>query len=485
MIVDIENLAFGGPGVARVDNTVDAAGVARKLVIFVENVAPGDQVEIELFEIKRSLARGRAVKFIKMSPDRVAPRCPHFGQTIDKDGVVMVLNEKNEIDLSKNCGGCTWQFLSYEKQLEVKNTEVWDALTRIGNFDKEELKEIWKMIMPAADNINGPWYYRNKMEFSISIDKKTGIQHFGLHMRGRYWEVTEVEECFLFRPWVKNFLQPMREFLSKVKLSEGAELKSLIVRSGTNTGEVMVNLLVENDDLKWSDSYLEVVKGISYGDEKLVSVFLTSIKNKKGQPKQFDEKLLWGAPVFVEKLKLDDGREFKFEIAPQAFLQPNTSQAGRFYSLVDELAELTGKENVFDLFCGTGTIGLTLAEKAKKVVGVELNTEAVENAKQNALSNNVADIEFLAGDVTKVLPSMGQHVDIVILDPPRAGLNTDIIKIISDTAAKKVIYVSCNPSTLARDLKDFVALGWKVNFVQPIDQFGQTYHVETVTRLLR
>ncbi len=477
LVVEIEKLVFGGAGLARLpaDNSND-----KKLVIFVENVTPGDQVEIEIFAIKRNLAKAKAIRFIKLSTERVKPPCPHFGQTIDESGQVWGNGFADELDLSKNCGGCSWQFLPYEKQLEVKEKEVWDALRRIGNFDEDQLKKVWKTIMPAEN----PWYYRNKMEFSIALDKKTGQRHFGLHMRGRYWEVTEIKECLIAWPWLKNFLEPMRKFLAEVELGEG-ELKSLIVRAGTNTGEVMVNLLVENSELDWANDFWQIVSDLEYGEDRLVSVFLTSITNKKGQPKKFAEELLWGKPVFREKLKLNDGRILNFEIAPQAFLQPNTTQAEKFYSLVGELAGLTGVENVFDLFCGTGTIGLTLATKAKKVVGVELNAEAITNAKKNAEINSVENVQFLVGDATKILPELSKEVDVLVVDPPRAGLNPKIIQTISDTTAQKVIYVSCNPATLARDLKEFVERGWELDFVQPIDQFSQTYHVETVTTLKR
>lgn len=247
----------------------------------------------------------------------------------------------------------------------------------------------------------------------------------------------------------------------------------------------MVNLVVENCVADFADRFSELMRAQNYGDDKLVSVFLTQITNKKGQPKRFEEKLLWGKPVFREILKLTDGQVLNFEVAPQAFLQPNTKQAEKFYSLVGELAELSGEEKVFDVFCGTGTIGLTLAARAGRVVGLELNASAVENARQNAELNQIVNAEFMAGDANKILPELGSEVDLIVVDPPRAGLGPKIIHTISATAAKRVIYVSCNPSTLARDLKDFRAAGWEVDFVQAIDQFSQTYHVETVVRMGR
>lgn len=490
MIAIVESLAFGGPGVVRVDAGVDAVGVARKMVIFVEGVAPGDEIELEIFSLRRNLAKGRVVKFLKYSTDRVTPRCRHFGPKViqAEDATYEVApflsiprsDGSMAPDFSVNCGGCSWQFLSYEGQLKVKENEVRSSLQRIGEIPSELLDKVMKPIMAAVE----PWNYRNKMEFSFVRDKLDGRLHLGLHMKGRFNDLTVITECHLYRPWVGAMLVAMRPFFETLQLNDGAELQSLIFRTGINTGETMVNLLVENCEVDFVEQFTEVVCAQDFGKDKLVSVVLTQIWNKKGQTKKFEEKVLWGARVFREELRLGE-QMLKFEVAPQAFLQPNTKQAERFYSLVGELAELSGKEKVFDVFCGTGTIGLTLANQAARVVGIELNASAIENARQNAELNGVWNAEFLVGDANKILPELGNEVDLVVVDPPRAGLGPNIIRSISATAARRTIYVSCNPSTLARDLKDFRAAGWEVDFIQAIDQFSQTYHVETVVRLKR
>lgn len=474
LTVTVENMAFGGDGIAKVENEYG------KLVIFIENTAPQEIVEIEIISLKRNLAKGKLLKIIQKSPDRIAPRCPHSGPVINSDGVINYFNEKGEINLEKNCGGCAWQYIDYFKQLEIKEKEVWDSLVRIGEIDEDYLNKIFHKIIPAQS----PWFYRNKMDFSVVRDKKTGKRHFGLHMKGKFWQVTEIKECHLFRPWIKNFLQPMREFLTNLELKEG-EIQSLVTRCGVNTGEVMINLIVENDQILWSHEFLQQVQKINYGDDKLTSVYITKIVNKKGQKKKFEEELLWGESIINEKLKLEDEQELNFEIAPSAFFQPNTHQAEKIYSLVKNLAELTGNEIIFDLFCGTGTIGLTLAGNSQKIIGVELNEFAVQNAKQNAELNNIKNTEYLVGDATKILKEMKKEADILVVDPPRAGLNNQIIELISSMKVKKVIYVSCNPTTLARDLKEFNRLGWRLDFVQAIDQFSHTYRIETVTRLIR
>lgn len=466
----VDKLVFGGSGVVRVDGGIDSEGRPRKMAIFVEGVVPGDEVDLEIFSLKRNLAMGRVTNFVKRSEIRVEPRCKHF----------------------LKCGGCSWQFMSYQDQLKVKEDEVKQSLIRIGGFDLNELEAVWRPIM----SMENPWYYRNKMDFSFSRQmtrgddgsRNFGPWQLGLHMKGRFYDVCEIEECYLFRPWVGEFLKVMRDWLSEVSSFDG-EFVSLIVRRGSGTGEVMVNLQVENGEVNFENSFLKAVNGFFTGlaneEDKLVSVFLTHIINKKGQRKEFRESLLWGTPVFKEILKVSADRELIFEVAPQAFLQPNTLQAERFYGLVRELAALSGAERVFDLYCGTGTIGICLADKAAQVTGVELNAPAVENAKINAEQNKVANIDFVVGDVRTILPERGEQVDLVVVDPPRAGLHADVISTIAGTKAKRLIYVSCNPSTLARDLKIFATTGFKLKFAQPVDQFCHTYHVETVVLMER
>lgn len=479
--VVIERLAFEGPGVARVDGGVDASGLARKLVLFVDGVAPGDEVDVELFSIRRGLLWGRVRRYVKYGEGRVEPRCRHFGVAVDSDGSASAFLPDGNFDLSRNCGGCTWQFLDYQRQLEVKAELVREAFKRIGGFSDDVLNDVWQPILEA----DSPWFYRNKMDFSFVRDRDGGL-HLGLHIKGRFRDVCEVRSCDLFRPWVGDFLERMREFFADVDDVSG-DFQSLVVRCGTNTGEVMVNLMLENFALTdWADEFVKKVRDFyeQIKEDRLVSVFLTNIHNKKGQPKRFEEILLWGKPVFKEILHVGN-RDLHFEVAPGAFLQPNTKQAERLYELVRQLANLQGIERVFDVFCGTGTIGLALADSAREIVGLELNAAAVENAGKNAALNGVQNMKFIVGDATKLMPEMGADVDLIVVDPPRAGLTEKVIDSIIATSAKRLIYVSCNPPTLARDLKLLVASGFFLKYVQPVDQFSQTYHVETVTLLER
>lgn len=562
--VCVESLAFEGPGVARVEAGADSKGRPRRMVVFIDGVAPGDRVEVEIFSVRHGMARGRVKRFLQYGPARVKPSCPHFGIPADADGIPREFLSGGGFNPEINCGGCSWQFLDYAEQLKVKNELVRDALRRIGGFEPAQLDAVWQPILGAES----PWNYRNKMEFSIVTDRD-GKRHLGLHMKGRFNDVTEIRECSLFRPWVGKLLVTLRPFLEKVDIGTGdwsdfagsvgesssgshkgrdgsgdgrASLKSLMVRCGTNSGEVMINLLVENADPQlmgsggWPEELARLVqaffRGSKLGGDKLVSVYLTLITNRKGQRTTFEEKLLWGKPTFDEQIHLA-GATLRFEVAPQAFLQPNTRQAERFYTLVARLADLRGGERVLDLFCGTGTIGIALAANsasglagagagdgpdakqladltnpeqeipltgpavhAVQVTGLELNAAAVENARRSAALNGIGNIDFVVGDATKLLPDFfakektglkqsGHPVDLIVVDPPRAGLTAAVIEAICDSPASRLIYVSCNPPTLARDLKLFAARGWRLTFVQPVDQFSHTYHVETVTMLER
>lgn len=576
--VTVESLAFEGPGVARVEAGVDTEGKPRRMVVFIDGVAPGDRVEAEIFSLRHGLARARVKRFLQFGPARIKPRCQHFGVKASPEGEPLFWGPDGRPDYSANCGGCSWQFLIYDEQLKVKNDLVRDALQRIGGFEGALLDAVWQPIMGAES----PWHYRNKMDFSIVVDRD-GKRHVGLHMKGRFNDVTEIRECHLFRPWVGEFLVALRPFLENVEIGAAgdsaavaadreragehvgrrgggtddgqAALKSLIVRAGTNSGEVMVNLLVENADPRlletggWPEEFAGQVRDFfenlskqrphaveavaanhpaHFPTDRLVSIYLTLITNKKGQRTTFEEKLLWGKPTFDEQLHVA-GTTLRFEVAPQAFLQPNTRQAERFYTLVTELADLRGGERVLDLFCGTGTIGICLAAARRNdaddpaearvagrmagrevgaavnedrttglpsgsakslVTGLELNAAAVENARQNAALNGIKNIDFLVGDASKLLPELcaspdHMPIELIVVDPPRAGLTTAVIETICNSTARRLIYVSCNPPTLARDLKLLAARGWRLKFVQPVDQFSQTYHVETVTMLER
>lgn len=453
--LNIDSLAFGSSGIGRF--IVDE----KPFTIFVEGTVPGDIVKVRIGRKKKKYAFGYIEEFIKKSSQRMEPRCKHFGA----------------------CGGCALQFLSYEEQLKIKEQHVKDAVARIGGLDAG-------IVLPII-GCKEPWYYRNKMEFSFG-QSKDGCLELGLHLRRMHYDVIELEECLLLNDYVGDLIKVVRDFfrnLPKEKSSNAINLKSLVVREGKNSGEIMINLITENLEESFSgaaaavENFLESFKNmilIFFEKIKISSIYFTNVKNKKGQPKQIVGKLLWGNPTINEIIKLNNGVELAFQISPQAFFQPNTRQAEVLYSQAIAAADLTGNETVFDLFCGTGTIGIFAAGSAKKVYGIEINASAVEDAKKNAELNRTKNIEFVIGDVLKNLPQLKEQPDVIIVDPPRNGLMPETIEKIAEFGPQKIVYVSCNPATLARDGAMFKKTGYTLLQVQPVDMFPQTYHIECV-----
>lgn len=463
--VRIDSIAFGGQGVAKY--AVDD----RQFTVFVDDTVPGDRVRAKIGGRKRKYAYAQVQEFLERSPKRVDPRCAHFGMDGD------------------NCGGCSLQRLGYEDQLLLKEQHVRDAIERIGGLSVD-------VVVPVI-GCDEPWYYRNKMEFSFDVDRE-GQLHFGLHVRRRRYDLVKLTECHLFAPYVGMFVKELRDFfrglnVGSAEWEERGEptLKSLVIREGKNTGEILVNLLVENGEASFKDDFVDAVRrALEKADPTgLKSIYLTHTLNKKGQRKQLTETLLWGDPTITEKLfigrglRSDEKHELAFEISPQAFFQPNTKQAQKLFSLAIEAAGLTGNEVVYDLYCGAGTIALACAPFAKHVYGIELNEPAILNARANAKYNSISNASFEVGDVAKELPNLPEPADVVMVDPPRSGLHESVIEHIGQMRPKKVVYVSCNPTTLARDLSLFIKTGYTLEKVQPVDMFPQTYHIENVASL--
>jgi 23S rRNA (uracil1939-C5)-methyltransferase len=458
----IESLAFGAEGVAHLET---AKG---RLAIFVEGTVPGDIVRARIGSVKRNFARANALEIVKKSHLRIEPLCQHFG----------------------SCGGCAFQFISYADQLKIKEQHARDSITRLGGFDEAIVKPII--------GCEEPWYYRNKMEFSFSRELKPGGQGrltLGLHERRRHHDVTELTRCLLMNSYVGPLVSEVRDFCrAKDEQGQLKELKllSLTIREGKNSGEVMVNLSAENGQPEFLqeftiflrnafDKYAQVpVLKAPAKPIHLTSVYFTQTINIKGKPKKIIEQPLWGKEYINESLKIADGMELKFRISPRSFFQPNTRQAEKLYGLVMEAAAPKKHETVFDLFCGAGTIGCFCALKAGKVFGIELNESAIRDARDNAADNNIKNIEFIAGEVGKVTPTIGFKPDTVIVDPPRGGLDGQAFEQVTGLEPARIVYVSCNPSTLARDLALLQKTGYTLLSVQPVDMFPQTYHIECV-----
>ena len=470
--VKIEKLAFGGKGIAYTQNEDQD-----NFVVFVDRVVPGDEVLVELFKVKPSFAEGRLIEITKPSSVRIPAKCPHFG----------------------TCGGCTFQVLPYDKQLQIKESQVRESIEHIGGIKEMDFKPII-----GCDN---EWLYRNKMEFSFGYEddgkpfeeKEIAI---GLHPKGRRYDVFELKECYLESEDIGNFVKAVQEFMRdhKITLYHGRRntglLRSITVREGKRSGERLVNLLTSGDKFEPKDEFVKLLteQAAEKGFKAPTSIYLTKQITQKGSKTRFEEELLYGKPHLLEIMKLENGNELKFEILPQAFFQTNTLQAEILYNKVLELGHITPQDNVFDLFCGTGTIGLFCAHKAKKVFGVDINKSAIENANSNAKINNIQNATFVSGDAFKVIADLNknsnENPDIIIVDPPRAGLKYELCEHLLSLQAKRLIYVSCNPTTLARDLKILCGANsrpgttYKLHTVQPVDMFPHTYHVETVCELI-
>lgn len=444
---DVHALAFGGAGLGKYEG----------VTVFVEGTMPGDRVKASLRRIKSNFMEAKLVEIVKPSADRVEPRCPY----------------------ANVCGGCHFQFMPYEKQLEFKKQHVIDAFERIG-----------KIYDPPVGDVIGceeEFYYRNKMEFSFGYGADMNFA-LGLHLPGRRYDILDLKECHLQSEASSELVNKVRDFVLKkgwepYKYSCGEGfLRSLFIREGKRTGETMVNLATSHNVPEDVEKGMEEFAGLL---GEVDSVYWSQIISQRGRPKQIKERLLAGKKAITEKMILANGDELEFDILPQAFFQVNTHQAEILYSEVLKLAAAGNHGVVFDLFCGTGTIGLFLAKHCEQVVGIELNPETVKAAHENAQKNKVFNIDFYTGDVGKMLRAMRERPSLIVVDPPRAGLTEKIVKQMNDFGASQIIYVSCNPSTLARDCDWLRGYGYGVKSIQPVDMFPHTYHIENVCLLER
>ena len=453
--VVMENYAAEGKSLARVEGKV----------IFVENTIPGDEVDVLLQKNKKDWGEGIALHFHNYSSLRVKPFSQHFGV----------------------CGGCQWQMLPYAQQLQYKQQQVTDNLKRIG---KVELPEIMPII--GAEHTTR---YRNKMEYTFSNKRFllpeelhnssiTSAENVaGFHARGLFDKVVPIVECHLqeeptnfIRLAVLNFAK--EHGLSHYDIREHTGfLRNLLIRS-TTTGELMVNVVVGYDDKKITQDLLSFID-LSFPQ---ITTLLYTI-NPKRNDSLFDlePQVFKGKGFIIEKLE-----DFSFKISPKSFFQTNTLQGEKLYSVAREFAELTGEQTIYDLYCGTGSIGIFCSKGAKNIVGVELAEEAIADAKENAQLNLLQNARFFAGDVIAVCDDnfFGNHgtPDVIITDPPRAGMHEKLVRKLLDIAAPLIVYVSCNPATQARDLA-LLNEKYTVTKVQPVDMFPHTLHIENVVQL--
>jgi 23S rRNA (uracil1939-C5)-methyltransferase len=451
----VQDYAAEGKSIARVDGKV----------IFIENAVPGDVVTVKLSKNKKDWAEGFITAYHTYSPDRVEPFCSHFGV----------------------CGGCRWQMLPYEKQLEYKEKQVTDVLERIG-----------KVVLPPILPILGApesTHYRNKMEYTFSNKRFllpeelhnpdiTSEQNVaGFHARGLFDKVVDIDTCYLqeeptnlLRKLVRDFALERQLSFYDIKAHQGW-LRTMQLRICT-TGEVMANIVLGYED---ADAWRALQELILEKFPTLTTLLYTINAKWNDSISDLDPRVVHGKGYVIERLE-----DFQFKVGPKSFFQTNTRQGERLYQVTREFAELSGKETVYDLYCGTGSIGIFLSRQAARIVGVEVIAEAIDDARENAALNGIEHARFFAGDVTDICNDeffvREGRPDVIITDPPRAGMHEKLVKKILETAAPTVVYVSCNPATQARDLH-LLDEKYAVTRVRPVDMFPHTHHIENVVQL--
>ena len=442
--LDVESLAFGGNGVARHEG----------FVVFVRRGLPGDRVRARVTKVKRSHAEALATEVLQAGPQRVAAPCAHFPV----------------------CGGCRFQDLAYEAQLVQKHAQVRDALQRLGGIAAPPLEEI----LPCEPEV---FHYRNKLEYSFTPTPDGPA--LGFHRAGRWDEVIDIERCWLTTELGNGLRDAVRDWAREEGLAAYSQadgsgyLRHLVVREGRNTGQALVQLVTARGETFETGYFVDVVRRFPQ-----VSSVHWAINDTPAEVTNLPTRLLWGEEWIEEELG-----GLRFRVRPNAFLQTNTAMAETLYRVAGEAAGLSGTETVWDLYCGIGTIGLSLAARALTVWGIEISEESVACALENAELNGVTNAAFFAGNVGEVVEELLERSgapDVVVVDPPRAGLAGKALRRLGRIGTPRIVYVSCNPTTLAGDVKALrEEHGYELLRVQPVDMFPHTPHVEAVALLER
>jgi 23S rRNA (uracil1939-C5)-methyltransferase len=442
--VTIDDLAFGGEGVGRVGG----------YVVFVRGGLPGDRVRVRLADARGRFGRGVIEAVEAPSADRIEAPCPYFGR----------------------CGGCRLQHLAYPAQLAFKAKQVADCFARLGGVPSPELRPI----LPAP----GVWGYRNKMEFTIT--GTTAEPVIGLHEADRYDSVLDVERCLLQPEPLNALLAEARRQVRERSLTpydqhsgEGL-LRFLALRHGRRTDEVMANIVATAPAIETLSPLAEALRATV---PDTVSVMLNVNAKPASVAVGSEEHLLAGRDHINESLG-----GLTFQVSANSFFQTNTEQAERLFGIVLEASEAAAGDTAIDLYSGTGAISLLLARQCRHVYGIEVATTAVDDAIRNARLNGIENCTFLSGEVRHILPDLiahGVRADVVVADPPRAGFHPKALRALAMLAPARIVYVSCNPATLARDVADLIRSGYRLDWVQPVDMFPHTSHIEAVARLTR
>ncbi|MGI6254660.1 MAG: 23S rRNA (uracil(1939)-C(5))-methyltransferase RlmD [Acutalibacter sp.] len=440
--MEITGMTAQGPGVGHWEG----------MAVFTPLTAPGDRAKVRIVKVAKNYAFGRLEELLSPSPDRVEPDCPCFAQ----------------------CGGCCYRHISYEAELRIKEGRVRDALQRIGGFPQLPLLPIL-----GADSRDG---YRNKALLPLGV-KKDGSLAMGFYAVNSH-RIVDCPKCRLqpeefnqamdaFRQWAAQYGDPVYD-----EATHSGKMRRLYLRRGERSGQVLACVVVNGNGLHHEE---ELVAALRKAVPGLASVVINSNRERTNVALGKKCRTLFGTDTIEDTLC-----GLRFRLSPLSFYQVNRTQAERLYGLAAGYADLTGKELLLDLYCGAGTIGLSMAHKAQRLLGVEIIPEAVENARENARLNGIENAEFFCGDTgdaAKMLADRGEKPDVIVLDPPRKGCSEELIHTVVEFQPERIVYVSCDPATLARDLKLFAKLGYPPVEAQPVDMFPATAHVETVCLL--
>ncbi len=447
----VDGIAFGGEGIARIDG----------FVIFIKGALPGDRLIARVVKKKKGYANAVIAELLSPSPDRIDAPCPYNGY----------------------CGGCNYQYLRYDTQLKYKGEHVADSIKRIGALEGFTVHDV----IPSDDMYG----YRNKMEFSFSDrqwilpeDYNRGIisEDFslGLHVPGTFNKVIDIDACLLQNPTGNPIMGEVREYVRNtnipvynLKTHEGF-WRFLTLRYSKTFDEWMVNIVT-------STKGIDVIKPLAdrlHDKFHNIKTVINNISDRRAATAVGEEEIIITGEGYLNEMI----GKYTFRVSPNSFFQTNTSGAQKLYNQVFKYAELAGSEKVLDLFCGTGTIPIYLSAYADEIIGMELSESAVSDANLNCRINNISNCKFILGDIRETIRTVSYKPDVLIVDPPRTGIHKDILKTIKEAGVKKIVYVSCNPSTMARDLGD-MSDRYEVTEIQPVDMFPHTYHIESVAKI--
>ncbi len=472
--VTIEDIGNDGEGIGKADG----------YTLFVKDAVIGDMVEARITKCKKNYGYARVEKVVTPSPFRVNPRCAFHRQ----------------------CGGCQIQAMQYERQLVYKQDKVRENLLRIGGFSPEKIDAVMEPIVGMEE----PWHYRNKAQFPIGYDREGNL--IAGFYAGRTHTIIANTDCLLGPVENKIILEAVLSYMRENRVSayreaEGEGLvRHVLIRTGFYSGEIMVCLVINGKKLPAEKKLVERLSGLRFKEKRIASISVSVNTEKTNVIMGGEIRVLWGNGWIEDSLRVLNAADFgvaenagseraereekvTFRISPLSFYQVNPRQTERLYSLALEYAELTGKETVCDLYCGIGTISLFMAKRAGKVYGVEVILQAIEDARENARRNQITNAEFYVGKAEEVLPQLyqkeGIHPDVIVVDPPRKGCDEICLETMIAMRPKRIVYVSCDPATLARDLKILCQGGYEIRRVRAVDQFGHTGHVECACQLVR